>query len=284
MKKIILIFSLLSFITFSLTNCSDTPESETPIVKKKTDPDPDPDTGSGTDTQNKSAYMEIDSPTANQLTVTEQSSYTYKLRTTGTDPYVQLKALSKSLTSTQCVLTFEYSASAAVGFIQVFFATPVSEERSLKDKGLDAASSWKTYSLDLTDERTKFAWGSTGQFLRLDFGDVSGIDINIRNICFRERNEAEKQAAAEKENKQLAEENYERQTAERIPQQKFFRRYNRDKRLRKQGNGQRQLQRVIIQYAALRGETLAKHHRNDVLHRNGAHADNLLCRNRPLRQ
>jgi len=111
-----------------------------------------------------------------------------------------LKPLSKSLTEVQGVLTFEYTAKSAVSFIQVFMGSPITEERSLKtSNGLTTSSGWIVWSQDLTDERIKFEWGATGDLLRLDFGDVEGVEITIRNICFRERNEDERLAAAKKE-------------------------------------------------------------------------------------
>jgi len=184
------LFILLAALIATACSKPDTPEV---IVQK-----PKQDT---TSTAVVESYMEFAPSTSNQMTVTTQSAFTYQLRTTGTDPYAHLNPLTKSLTAKQCVLTFEYMSSAAVSFIQVFFGSPITEERSVKssDNGLAATTAWKTWSIDLADERAKFGWGDAGQFLRLDFGDVSGIVIMVRNICFRERTAAEEAAAAERE-------------------------------------------------------------------------------------
>ena len=87
--------------------------------------------------------------------------------------------------------------------MQFFFASPVSEDRSFKTASLPAVATWTTYSVDMGEYIKQFNWGSVGNYLRLDFGNQSGIVIQIRNMQFRVRN-AEEAALAKAREDQIA--------------------------------------------------------------------------------
>ncbi len=139
----------------------------------------------------KNSYVNFQQSSANQLQVTPKGSSQYELTTTGEDPYVSLVPLTKANPSDQMVFTFEYQSSKEISSMQFFFASPVSEDRSFKTASLPAVTTWTTYSVDMGEYIKQFNWGSVGNFLRLDFGNLSGVVIQIRNMQFRVRTAAE---------------------------------------------------------------------------------------------
>ena len=145
------------------------------------------------------AYMKFQMASVNQLQITLKTTYQYELTTTGTDPYLSMEPLTSANSSDQLVFTFDYQSNKDISSLQVFFGLPVTEERSYKTGTITAASGWTTYSVDLGDYIKKFSWGTSGNFLRLDFGNESGVVIQIRNIQFRVRNAAEAALAKARE-------------------------------------------------------------------------------------
>ncbi len=168
---------------FAVSSCKDDPADEPlPIVL--------------------SDYMSVDAASANQMEIKSLGSGQYQLTTTGEDPYVSLKALTKKLAADKLVLTFEYKCAEEISHLQIFFGAPVTEARSLKTSGLAASSVWKSFSADVGKQVGAFDWGAAGDFLRLDFGNQSGRIIQIRNIYFRKRT-AEEEAIALEEQQQF---------------------------------------------------------------------------------
>lgn len=140
-------------------------------------------------------YLNIKMLSGNQITINQKSTYQYELITTGLDPYLSLMPLTAPNSADSVVLTFEYQCSTAISSMQIFFAAPTSEERSLKTSTIPASNGWATFSVDMSDQIKLFSWGNSGDFLRLDFGNQSGVTFQIRNINIRALNAAEKAAA-----------------------------------------------------------------------------------------
>ena len=145
------------------------------------------------------AYMKFQMASVNQIQISQKTTYQYELTTTGTDPYLSMEPLTSANSSDQLVFTFDYQSNKDISSLQVFFGSPVTEEHSYKTGTITAASGWTTYSVDLGDYIKKFSWGTSGNFLRLDFGNESGVVIQIRNIQFRVRNAAEAALAKARE-------------------------------------------------------------------------------------
>ena len=143
-------------------------------------------------------YLSIDIESANQLDIRADGANQYLITTTGSDPYVHLAPLKRANDNDKVVLTFEYKSSSRLNHIQVFFA-PVAEDRSFKTGDINAASTWMTYSIDVGDQISALSWGTAGHFIRLDFGDAAGVEFEIRNIQFRNRNPQEEQIARARE-------------------------------------------------------------------------------------
>ena len=144
-------------------------------------------------------YLQLELATPHQIQINQKDSYTYELTTTGTDPYLFMAPLTATNSPDSVVLTFEYQCSTDINDFQIFFGSPISEERSLKYGTIPSAGGWTSYSIDLSDCIKQFSWGNTGDFLRLDFGTSSGVKIQIRNFQLRGLNAAEKIIAKERE-------------------------------------------------------------------------------------
>lgn len=150
-------------------------------------------------------YLSFDLQSGNQIEIDSLGQNTYKLITKGNDPYVSINSLNKLLRNGQHVLTFEYNATKDVNFLEVFF---ISKETgsfgsnilgSQKYQGFVTTENWTIYSVDLSESIENFKWNSETDYLRLDFSDQPDIELNIRNIHFRERNASENKIFQEKE-------------------------------------------------------------------------------------
>lgn len=111
----------------------------------------------------------------------------YTVRTTGTDPYIYCTGLSRNLTSTERCLYFQYKSSSQLARFQVYFGNDFTEARSKVLGNLARSTEWKEAEFDLSASINAFGWKSAGQRLRLDFGDVSGLTIEIKDLCIREK-------------------------------------------------------------------------------------------------
>lgn len=147
-------------------------------------------------------YLKFDFNSANQLTISEKEKNTYSITTTGTDPYIFTKGISKALNPDSVVLTFEYKVAGNTDPIQIFFGPDIREDHSLFGEPLTSSAAWRSYSINLKKKIKTFSWGKANDFLRFDFGTKSGFKIDIRNIHFRSMNALEK-VLYEKEEAQI---------------------------------------------------------------------------------
>lgn len=140
-------------------------------------------------------YMTFNKTTTNDITCDyDSASKVYTFLTTGSDPYIFMTNLKKTLPDDSCVITFQYQCPKGTDELQFFFGNPISEDRSKKTTGLSSQTSWTTYSLPIKDLRKSFNWGNIGNVLRMDFGNNSGVTIKIKNFYYRAMTQAEKDA------------------------------------------------------------------------------------------
>ena len=189
--SVLLVFSLI--IGFIVVSCKGNDDKE--IIKPPEEEIITPPV----ETEN---YFSFQSSTANQLNLKSKAANWYEITTTGEDPYILLSSLKKANPSENVVLTFDYESTEEIEYIQCFFAPPISEEHSIRTGILKATTTWQSFSLDLSENIKTFNWGAGSDFLRLDFGEKSGVVIQIRNIRLRERTSEE--AALAKEYEDLA--------------------------------------------------------------------------------
>ncbi|MDD3108907.1 MAG: DUF5722 domain-containing protein [Alistipes sp.] len=186
--------TILSALMIATVMCSCGKDGDNADPAPTPDPDPTPDPTPVV------TYMTMNTTTASGMKITKISDYRYEINTTNADPYIQSEKLTTALGKDSVVLTFDYQSSADQSFLQLFFS-PIDEARSIKAAGLVKSTGWKTYSLNLQTQLTQFSWGKVGQYIRWDFGDASGIKMQIRNIRFRGMTDKEKQEAQEEQDK-----------------------------------------------------------------------------------
>lgn len=155
--------------------------------KEESDPDSDPVV--------VKSYLSFTSSSAHDINISNDGSHQYELLTTGVDPYILLNPLTSNNADEKLVFTFEYQSTSSINNLQIFFAPPITEQRSVKSDEVPSTESWKTFSIDLGDYINDLSWGKSGNYLRLDFGNTSGITIHIRNMEFRQRTESEQALA-----------------------------------------------------------------------------------------
>lgn len=130
----------------------------------------------------------------NQMSASyNETSGEYTLNTTGNDPFIITKALASDLASSLCVVEFDYTSSADINNLQIFFGNTWSEDRSKFFGTMNATSSFKSFKAIIANERNSLSWGKTGEKLRLDFGSQSGRTIKVKNLRVREMTAAEKE-------------------------------------------------------------------------------------------
>ena len=138
--------------------------------------------------------LELDIENPNQMSASyDATSGEYTLNTTGGDPFAHTKALASDLASSLCVVEFDYTSSADINNLQIFFGNTWSEARSKFFGTMNATSSFKSFKAIIANERNSLSWGKTGEKLRFDFGSQSGITIKVKNLRIREMTAAEKE-------------------------------------------------------------------------------------------
>ena len=140
--------------------------------------------------------MMFDTGSSHDMKLRSSGTYSYVITTTGSDPYVSTRPLTRALPEDSCILTFEYRLNKRMPRFKVYFATPLSEERSAVLGLLEPTNLWQRASFDLYAHRTAFEWGRAGHYLRLDPGEAPDVTLEIRNIYLR-RATAEEIAARE---------------------------------------------------------------------------------------
>ncbi len=119
----------------------------------------------------------------NQLTITGSSSSGYTIVTTGSDPYVFTTQFASDIPGNVTQLTYEYKSDTDINDLQLFFADPTTEPRSVHKYGLmPKTTEWKRVTIDLSAQRQQFDWGHKNDRLRFDFGTQAGVTLQVRSL------------------------------------------------------------------------------------------------------
>ncbi len=150
-------------------------------------------------------YLRFDLQTGNHLEIDSLGEYQFRITTNGGDPYILLKGPNQAPGEGETVLTFEYSSTKGINFLEVFFLTRETGSfgsnvaGSKKYPGLEPTEVMTLYAVDLGEAIANANWNPEKDLLRIDFGDQPDAEVVIQNIHFRKRNKGEKAAVEEKE-------------------------------------------------------------------------------------
>ncbi|MGM9800763.1 MAG: DUF5722 domain-containing protein [Candidatus Limisoma sp.] len=126
--------------------------------------------------------LSFNTSTKNDLNVSYADGI-YTITTTGTDPHIATNTLSATLGIAEAKLAFQYQCSEDVSDVQLFFGSPETEARSVHVSNLlKKTSSWTTATVNIAAQKKSFGWGNSGNYLRMDFGNKSGVTIKIRYL------------------------------------------------------------------------------------------------------
>ena len=127
----------------------------------------------------------------------------YRIKTTGNDPFIYTNDLKSSLSPANSVLSFEYFCPRGLDHLEIYFCPPVDVKHSKLISKIGLSEGWVEFSVDLGNDIGD--WGKVGENLRLDFGSISGVDIQLRNLRLRAKTAHEIQLASEYKEKKRKE-------------------------------------------------------------------------------
>ena len=116
----------------------------------------------------------------------------FQLRTTGNDPWIiaHLPPAAADATGAR-VLTFEYRSPQGVIDLEIFHGPPWTGDAKLNPGNLPAAAEWQRVHILLGDP-ARDRWVEGVEALRIDFGERSGVDIDVRQLELRPPTVAER--------------------------------------------------------------------------------------------
>jgi hypothetical protein len=122
----------------------------------------------------------------NSVSVTLQDDGSYRIETTGGDPYLMTSALGGDLNAPPGAIfvRMEYRAPKTIQNAEFFFGKPgpvggVSTGQVLT---FDETADWKAWEVDISDWAQQFTWGAAGHKLRFDVGNDGGFTLDVRNM------------------------------------------------------------------------------------------------------
>ena len=130
----------------------------------------------------------LNATTAYLCSFTNPAADDWIFTTTGADPYIHSNRFTTEMYNPSVVkyLSYEYKSTTGISDMEVYFYNPSSTNKPLgananyriQTAAIPAATNWTVYSIDMS---THPKWKDAGS-IRLDFGNATGKDFEIRNI------------------------------------------------------------------------------------------------------
>ena len=149
--------------------------------------------------QSGSTVLDLDPSNINQLSLETKTTGVWQLETNGKNPWICTLPLKQTVGRDSKILAFEYFCPKGLDHLQVYFGPVISQENSKLVRRIGLSEGWVGYTIDLGKEMKQ--WGKAGDFLRIDLGSRTGVNIQIRNLVLRPMSEREKELAANREAK-----------------------------------------------------------------------------------
>lgn len=118
------------------------------------------------------------------------------IETTGGDPYAVFK--TSSVGADDCVLDFEYFCPEGISDMQIYYGPPISPSTCVSMGNLPKSETWNKACLNLK-AATNQVWNNSFTQIRLDFGALAKLRLQVRNIVLRPPNSDERMAQKEKQ-------------------------------------------------------------------------------------
>ena len=130
--------------------------------------------------------LTLTTPGSQNITLTPQSDGSFRIATTGGDPYIYTSGLGDNLNASAGSVTvrMEYKAPQTIPNAEFFFAKPDAAVGVETGQILvfEQANDWTAWELDIADWASQFQWGVSGHRLRFDVGAVGGLTLDVRNM------------------------------------------------------------------------------------------------------
>jgi hypothetical protein len=147
-----------------------------------------------TDPVMKAVRLELETDSVNDLKTTILQDRVVEIKTLGNDPWIYTKPMQQVLSRESAVLSFEYFCAKGLDHLEIYFYPKGGKVHSKLISRIGQSEGWVEYSVDLGNDLA--GWGNPGDFLRLDFGSIPGISLQVRNLTFRSRTARELELAA----------------------------------------------------------------------------------------
>ncbi len=133
-----------------------------------------------TDPGMKALRLELETDSINDLKATILQDRVVEIKTLGNDPWIYTKPLQQELNKESTVLSFEYFCAKGLDHLEIYFYPKGGKVHSKLVSRIGQSEGWVEYSVDLGNDLA--GWGNPGDRLRLDFGSISGISLQVRNV------------------------------------------------------------------------------------------------------
>jgi hypothetical protein len=138
-------------------------------------------------------YAGIQTAGAVDATVTGGAGvYEYLIATGSAAPS---SVLTTPLTNTRhpdsLVFTFRYKSNKELPALGIYFVSGGADAGSYTTGVLPQSAEWKTVSYVQKSTFTDFSWGASNDYLRLDFGAVADLQLDVTGLHFRGMNDQE---------------------------------------------------------------------------------------------
>ena len=147
--------------------------------------------------------LDVNTKKYNQIELTVLKDNVYNVKTLGGDPYVFLKPLSADLKKDHNQLSFEYFCPTGLDQIEVYFYPLGEQIKTIAIGDIGSTEGWVQFRIDLSPYIDD--WGKAGDYLRLDFGTASALNIQFKNLKLRAMSARELEIEAKKETKKQQE-------------------------------------------------------------------------------
>jgi hypothetical protein len=147
--------------------------------------------------QQKSLDLKVDKNNFNDVRLESIQDEAIDITTTGKDGYVFTLPLKEDITTSNTIFSFEYFCPTGVDFIQLYFYPLKDEVPSKMIRDVGSTEGWIEFKVNIEEEIKN--WGKIGDYLRIDFGDVPDLKIQIKNLKIRALTDRENELAAKKE-------------------------------------------------------------------------------------